>query len=55
MARTTTIRLADDVDEKVRLYVYSRKMLEPNISIAQVINRALRAYPPLRMGKADDK
>lgn len=41
---TTTIRLDKDLYEQVRLFVYSRKMLDPKISISALAERALRDY-----------
>ena len=41
---TTTVRLDEELYEQLRLHVYSRKMLEPQISISRVVAQALREH-----------
>ena len=41
---TTTIRLDAELYEQLRLYVYSRKMLDPKLSMSRVAELALRDY-----------
>lgn len=43
-AIVTTIRMDADLYEKLKLYVFSRKMLEPQTSMASVVAAAVRDY-----------
>ena len=43
-AIVTTIRMDADLYEKLKLYVFSRKMLEPQTSMASVVGAAVRDY-----------
>ena len=44
MLKATTIHLDEELYEQLRLYVFARKMFDPQLSNSKIVATALREY-----------